>query len=113
MEKHNFIRLETLGKQDLTHRVSDAGRGPAEHEDGHRDEHDQRRAALLLLQRPVKGEEDSSGSERSQIAIQVLIISSLILDSEICLAAVRGLAQIWHSSLVVTVPFVSAEIVIH
>ena len=35
----------------------------------------------------------------------------LILDSEICLAAVRGLAQIWHSSLVVTVPFVSAEIV--
>ena len=53
--KTSFIRLETLGKQDLTHRVSDAGRGPAEHEDGHRDEHDQRRAALLLLQRPAKG----------------------------------------------------------
>ena len=34
---------------------------------------------------------------------------SLILDSDTCLAAVRGLAQIWHRSLVEVVPLVSAE----
>ena len=34
----------------LTHRVCDARGRPAEHEDGHRDEHDEGRAALLLLQ---------------------------------------------------------------
>ena len=39
----------------LTHRVCDAGGRPAEHEDGHRDEHDQRRAALLLLKGPALG----------------------------------------------------------
>ena len=39
--------------QSLTHRVGDAGGRPAEHEDGHRDEHDEGRAPLLLLQGPA------------------------------------------------------------
>ena len=37
----------------LTHRVGDARGRPAEHEDGHRDEHDEGRAPLLLLQGSV------------------------------------------------------------
>ena len=37
----------------LTHRVCDTRGRPAEHEDGHRDEHDEGRATLFLLQGPA------------------------------------------------------------